>query len=249
VAAVFGECQVKLLEVPFTLESARSSFLKVVDKSPPSDKNQQFKDGLIWADCIQLLNSADVYLVTADKAFYEGREYKNNLANNLKLEAEDAKHKIYIFSSLSNLLQEISTEVSLDERALVSQFWTSNLGSIESILERNSFAVAKEPAVSVQKCITEDPGRLYIEFSISYQCEDLSADERSDAVLILKGDGTYLSAEEQFEALRNCGEELLFKTKNGEDKSYRNVMIRASCGVIGHKTVKRTIKYKIEELI
>ena len=49
VAAVFGNCQMKLLELPFSFESARRSFLRTVDKQPPSDKDQQFKDGLIWA--------------------------------------------------------------------------------------------------------------------------------------------------------------------------------------------------------
>ncbi len=99
--------------------------------------------------------------------------------------------------------------------------------------------------VAVQLYITENPNRLYAEFSISYQCEDLAVDERSDAVLRLKGDCAYLVEEKQFEALRNHGEELLFKTKDGEDKIQRNVVIFADSLVIGHKTVEHTIKYRL----
>jgi len=246
VAEVFGDCQVELLEIPLTLESARSSFLKTIDKVPPCDKDQQFKDGVIWAECVRLLDTADVYLVTNDKAFYKGRQHENGLAEALALETKDVKHTIYIYPTLSALLETIRTEVKLDEKALVNQFLDSNRGSIESILARNSFTVAGDPTVTVHLYVTEDPNRLYAEFRISYHCEDLTADARSGAVLILEGDCTYLVKKNQFEAFRNYGEELFFKTKDGEDKSQRNVVIFADSLIIGHKTVEHTIKYKID---
>jgi hypothetical protein len=246
VASVFGECQIEISEVPLSLQSAKSSFLKVIDKAPPSDKNQQFKDGVIWAECLRLLDTADVYLVTGDKAFYKGRQYENGLADSLAIEAKNSKHAIHIFSSLSELLVTMRSEVKLDEKDLVTRFRQSNKASIESILARNSFAVTGDPTVAAQLYVTENPNRLYVEFSISYQCEDLTVDERSDGVLLLKGDCTYLVKEKQFEALRNHGEELFFKTKDGEEKSQRNVVIFADSLVIGHKTVEHTIKYRLD---
>ncbi len=246
VASIFGECQIEVNEVPLTLESARSSFLKTVDKVPPSDKDQQFKDGVIWAECLHLLDTGDVYLVTADKAFYKNRQYKNGLAESLVSEAKDLKHTIHIFSALSELLETIKSEVKVDEGELVKKFWESNQDSIESILERNAFTVTIDPVISVQLYVTENPNRLYAEFSISYQCEDLTMDERSDAVLHLKGDCTYLVEEKQFEALRNHGEELSFKSKKGEDKIQRNVVLFADSLVIGHKTVEHTIKHRLD---
>ena len=36
VASIFGECQIKLKEVPFSLETSRSSFLRTIDRIPPS---------------------------------------------------------------------------------------------------------------------------------------------------------------------------------------------------------------------
>lgn len=94
--------------------------------------------------------------------------------------------------------------------------------------------------------ITENPNRLYAEFVISYQCEDLTDDERSNAVLILKGDCIYMVKEGQFESLRNYGEELSFQSKDGEAKSQKNVVLFAASFVIGHKTVEHTIKYKLD---
>ena len=194
-----------------------------------------------------LLETADVYLVTKDKGFYSGHDFKNGLANALVREAKGKKYEIHVFPELSMLLQSIKTEIRLDERQLVTQFWESNRQSIESILERNAFAVVAPPAVVVDLYITEDPNRLYSEFRISYQCEDLTSDARYDSVLLLKGDCTYIVGNKQFEALRNHGEELSYKTKNGEQKSQRNVVIFADALVSGHKTVEHTVNFQLDD--
>ena len=246
VVSIFKECKIKLLELPLTLESARSSFLKAIDKIPPSDKDQQFKDGVIWAECVKLLEQGDVYLVSNDKAFYKGRHYEGGLAEALVQETKGSKYSVYIFPKISTLLETIKTEVKIDEKALVNQFWDNSRDSIEGILDRNSFAATGDPRVSVQLFATEDPNRLYAEFSISYQCEDLTTDDRPCGILNLKGDCTYLAEEAKFDAFRNFGEELLFKTKDGEDKSQRNVVVFANSIVIGHRTIEHSIKYKLD---
>ena len=43
----FESLNVETIDIPFTLESARASFLKIIDKAPPNDRDQQFKDGVI----------------------------------------------------------------------------------------------------------------------------------------------------------------------------------------------------------
>ena len=246
VASVFGKCEVEILEAPFTIESAKSSFLRAVNKVPPSDRGQQFKDGVIWFECVRLLETDDVHLVTADKAFYKGQQYENGLAEALALEVKDRKHGIYVCPDISTLLQTIRSEVRIDEKALAIQFWEHNRQSLQRILERNAFAVIGEPTVAVDLFITENPNRLYAEFRISYRCEDLTADERTDAVLFVKGDCTYMVEEKQFSALRNHGEELSFKTKDG-DKSQTNTVHYVDGLGIGHKTIEHTVRFKLEE--
>ena len=98
VSELFAQTGVELLEVKFSLESARDSFLKTIEKTPPSDRSQEFKDGVLWTDCLNLLKSDDVYLVTSDKAFYKDREYAKGLADNLRREASTANHKFCILS-------------------------------------------------------------------------------------------------------------------------------------------------------
>ena len=59
ISSVFGNLDVDVLEVPLSLLSARSSFLRTIDKIPPSDRTQEFKDGVLWADCVSLLQTDD----------------------------------------------------------------------------------------------------------------------------------------------------------------------------------------------
>src|ERR1019366_6334792 len=63
-ARIYEALGVELVDIPFSLESARDSFLRTVDKTPPSDRTQQFKDGVLWADCVALLQAHEVWLLT-----------------------------------------------------------------------------------------------------------------------------------------------------------------------------------------
>lgn len=55
VAELFAGFDEAIFDVPLSLKSARSSFLKTIDKVPPSDREQQFKDGVLLADCVGLI--------------------------------------------------------------------------------------------------------------------------------------------------------------------------------------------------
>ena len=63
---LFSNVGVEIVDIPFSLTSARSSFLKTINKEAPSDQGQEFKDGLIWADCVALLESDHVWLLNTN---------------------------------------------------------------------------------------------------------------------------------------------------------------------------------------
>jgi len=245
VNSLFNEAKIEIHEVPFTLDSAKSSLFKIYDKAPPSDKNQQFKDGVVWADCMTLLKMEDVILVTEDKAFYKDKDYLKGLATNLKEEASACDNKFKIYSSLTDLLDEIKTNILIDNKALVSQFTKSIEKSMSSMLERNGFSISSEPTVTISSFVTEDPNRLYIEFEITFDCSDVRGEERKDCVLLLKGDGYYTIEKGEFLELRNQGEELSFDDSGEERKNVGNVML-AGEAVLGHRNVKHTIRYQID---
>lgn len=243
---LFDEVKVELHEIPFTLESARSSLNKINDKKPPSDKNQQFKDGVIWADCMSLLNEDDVCLVTEDKAFFRDRNYKNGLAGNLREEANLFPKELIIYPSLSELLEELKTDVKIDNDDLVSCFTKTIADSMNSILDRNGFSISSEPTVNISPFVTEDPDKLYIEFEISFECADTRDEVRTDGILLLKGDGYYISDRKEFLELRNRGEELSFNDGSEERKNVNHVLLAGNI-VMGHRSVEHSIRYKIDQ--
>jgi hypothetical protein len=247
VSELFSDIGVDLIEIPFSLESARKSFIKTIDGVPPSAKNnQQFKDGVLWADCVELLKTDDLYLVTNDKDFYRDREQSKGLASNLAEEISAAEHSFRLFFSLVELFQELRTEVTLDEQLLAQTFLYKNRGSIDGILKRNGFEIGQYSEVGYTLYATEKSSRLYVKFNIIYEAKDETDENRRNAILILDGDGSYNADSQTFDELRNFGEKLVFELEDGTKKEIQNYVLFAGGIVLGHKEVEHTVKYKLE---
>src|ERR1019366_7163555 len=80
VSLIFENIGVEILPVPFSFASAQASFQKIINKVAPSEAKEQFKDGVIWADCLELLKTDDVFLITDDKAFYKEQKHDQGIA-------------------------------------------------------------------------------------------------------------------------------------------------------------------------
>jgi hypothetical protein len=246
VSQLFQSINAEVFELPFTLQSATASLDKVIAGLPPSGpKNQQFKDGVVWADCLTLLADRDVALVTDDKGFYRDRQYENGLASNLKRELADKPNTLRIYSDLNALLNALRQPIEIDETVLVREFSQSTRDSMERILEVNGFAVTGSPVVDRSFYITENPDNLYIDFSIAFECEDITGADRSEARLTLNGDAYYHPAEKSFTDFRNKGEELTFTDSDGQQEK-RHVVIMVGNVIIGHRTVEHTVRQKVD---
>ena len=244
---LFDSIEVSKLDVPFSIESARSSFLKTIGKSPPSDKRQEFKDGVLWADCLGLLASDAVVLVTADKAFYKDREYDKGLATNLDAETRQLPNPLTIVPTLSALLQSLRTTVTLDEDKLAQAFLEQYRESVYGTLQRLGFELGPRQSLEYTLFATETPTVLFLEFSMAYSCRDIRDEGRTDAVLLLRGDGSYMSTTARFSELRNFGEHLKYRMPDGNEGENRNAVIYAAGMVIGHKEVTNVVRYKLDD--
>lgn len=244
---LFDSIEVAKLDIPFSIESARSSFLKTIDKSPPSDRTQEFKDGVLWADCLALLSSEPVVLVTSDKAFYEDRQYDKGLAQNLQAEASQLSHPLQLLPTLNALLQTLRSPVTLDEDSLAQTFLTQHHESVYSTLSRHGFELGYRQSLTYTLFATENPNALFLEFSMAYPCTDISGEGRTDAVLSLKGDGSYTPTTGTFADLRNFGEHLKYRMPDGSDRENRNHVIFAGGLVLGHKEVSSIVRYKLDD--
>lgn len=244
VASIFDGVAVDIIDVPFTFDSAKKSFIRTIDKIPPCDKTQEFKDGVLWADCVELLEKDDVYLVTSDKAFFQDRDYNKGLAESLITDITGAVHSFKILSSLNYLLEEIKTEVDIDTSILLTAFMVKFGNSVNGTLERNKFYLGKIVSLKKVLYVTENPGNLFIEFTILCECKDLVGEDRTECIMTLRGDGIYNLEAHTFDSLRNFGEELNFK-EGDREKQIRNVVAYAGGLYLGHKEIVHIIRQKI----
>jgi len=245
VDGLFDDLKVMIEYVPFTLQSAEQALSSVIAGEPPNGpKNQQFKDSVIWADCLQLLKRDNVALVTADKGFYFGGDYSKGLAANLRAQSEAAPNEVTVYSTLNSLLDEIAEPAQLDHATLAGQFLAETRDSVDRMLERNGFVIEGDPSVNIWSYVTEDPQKLYIDFKIDYNASDSTDAGREDGTLTLKGDATFDIEKNSFGDFRNKGEELTFADENGEQHK-RNVVVMVGNLVLGHRTVEHTIRHPI----
>lgn len=242
---LFDSVQVPKVDVPFSLTSARSSFLKAIAKVPPSDKTQEFKDGVLWADCVALLAHEPVALVTADKAFYQERSYEKGLATNLKDEVAACPHPLQLHPNLSSLLHAIRQPVALDEALLAAAFLAAHRESVYGTLDRQGFELGHRTSVEYILFATENPEVLFLEFSMSFACNDIRGEGRTDSVLLLKGDASYIPATGAFTDIRNFGEHLKFRLPDGSEGETRNAVLYAAGIVIGHRQVSNVVRYRL----
>ena len=107
VSKLIDNTGVEIRHIPLTLRAAKSSLDKIQRKVPPSSENrEEFRDGVIWANCLELLSESDVWLVSQDLAFFKDKKSDRGLALNLQEEAIELPNKLSIFYGLAALLQE-----------------------------------------------------------------------------------------------------------------------------------------------
>jgi hypothetical protein len=244
---LFASMEVAQIDLPFTLESARSSFLKTIHKLPPSHQNQQFKDGVLWADCVSLLSTDEVVLVTADKAFYQDQLYSKGLAASLQEEARGCEHTIRVLPALADLLESVRTPITINGDILQSAFIEEHQVSVSSSLERHGFALGQRTNLTFNVFATENPAVLFLDFQMDIQCDDLRAEGRTNAVLHLKGDGSYLPTSGKFRNLRNFGEHLSFRLADGTESEMQNVVCHIDGLVLGHREVSNVVRYALPQ--
>jgi hypothetical protein len=232
--------------IPFTLSSARRSLEKVVLGMPPSGpKNQQFKDGVVWADCCDLLAQDSVYLISNDRGFYKNGSYEAGLARSLQGEIESLPHRLHLFQSLEDLLPTLHLEIPLDDEALVAAFLEGHAQSMTAFLDRDGFTLGEPTRVGKSLFATEHPEELFIRFTVEFECSDSTDTGRIDAFLVAEGEGTYKPLTREFSRLRSHGEKLSYTAPDGEGKVSRRVVAALGSAVVGHRFVSHEVRYPI----
>jgi hypothetical protein len=244
IGQVFSTLGVSIEEIPFSIESAKASLIRTVKKLPPSDRNQQFKDGVVWEDCLKMLENETVFLVSNDKAFYQEHRFDQGLADELKQELEGKPNRFEIFPELGSLLSRIGTGFQIESAVLIAAYCDLHGERMQDMAARHSFALEGEPTAKIDVFVTENPSALYVNFTIELPCVDASEEGRTGARIVARGEGTYDTDAKKFLELANRGEQLVYRLQDGTEKKVENVIV-IGAGVIGHRTVEHLVRHKL----
>lgn len=240
---ILNQLDVRMEEIPFSLDAAKSSFFKILDGQPPSAKNnQQFKDGVIWANCLDLLKEDDVCFVTEDRAFYKDRDYSKGPALNLQKEAEKYPNTLTLLPGLHELLKDIKEEVNVDDSRLIQGIFETSEEQINEVLDQAEFSLGNSPSITKSLFLTENASQLHTVFNISYDCVDETDEERTNAFLTLEGSGLYETDKEEYQNVSITNVLLKYIDTGGQEQTSGYVSARASSITAGYKTIEHTIR-------
>jgi hypothetical protein len=218
--------------------------MKTITKEPPSDKSQQFKDGVLWADCLQLLCDDDVLLATEDKAFYADREYKKGPAKNLLAESKGKAGKLTLVPSTADLLRHIRTDFAIDDAWLAPALLELRKADSSGFLSRRGTEIARTPMVQTCLFATEDPDLIYFTCDMEIPCNDLSGEGRKDMRLSVGGTGTLRLDPRGIVQYQVGGETLSFTKLDGTEGRMSSIYGIGNI-VLGHRTVEHTVRYRL----
>ena len=190
---VIPDIDVPTREIPFSEEAARSSMMKLLRKIPPSGNKEQFRDGVIWAHCLELLDEGDVYLVSEDRDFYQGRNYEQGLASELDSEMRQRSEtrQVKLVRDLPRLLQDIRIPTEMDIALLFRRIKAQENERIQELLIPNGFELCGCLEGEVKCFATEEAKKAYITFNFIHPCRDSKGAGRQNGELVLKGSGFF----------------------------------------------------------
>jgi hypothetical protein len=246
ISSVFISPGINIVEIPFSMESAKNSYLRTIESKPPSNEHdQQFKDGVIWEECKNLLNNSDVTLVTKDKGFYQAKDYSQGLAISLNDEIKTINHEFKILESLDKLLSRIKVDVDIPNEILLKEILEFNEGQVQKFGENNGFSIGLPESYSVSFFSTIKPDNLYIEFNVSFNCSDMTSQKRSNALLLIKGFGNYDLSNNSFSELKFNEFRIHFIQDDGSPAQVNNYFLHVQSGVMGHRDVNNEVKFQL----
>ncbi len=244
-ASLIDDVDVPTKPIPFTLPAAESSLEKILRKQPPSaEKREQFRDGVIWHNCLDLLHESDVFLVTSDKDFCEGRARRKGqvLAANLRQEAEESHHRLTFVTSLSALLVDIGGDLDIDDESLADGIFAKAEQYIANLLDRHGFVIGDAaPSVRRKLFVTEKASKLAVDVEVVFPCFDASGDDRTDAAIKAHGSALYDTESREVTVPHMPELELRYRDVADEEKSHRSLFLSGTVS-IGPRTVVHEVR-------
>jgi hypothetical protein len=179
-----------LVRVPFTFEQAQDALRRLLDKVPPnSEKDQQYKDTLIWGGVLALAADSDVLFVTSDKGFFADRDPSKGLAPELLADLEPEGLTVTAVHTLGAAAERLRlTEPPVDLQTVVRRIDDVALDVLRPAAAKSEFTVGPLVNSSVQVYATENPDVIAVAFTIAHALDDIRDVPRTNAEVVVGGD-------------------------------------------------------------
>jgi hypothetical protein len=242
VRLLFETLGVEIIDVPFSLESASDSFNRTIEKLPPSTTSQQFKDGVIWADCLGLAQLDEVILVAHDNAFYKAGS--DEMHPILREEAKNAPYKLRLMKDIKTLLADIRVRVEINKDELEIAIFDQKPVSSPYLAE-HGFDAGPRTLCDWKLYATESPSKLFLNFKFEYSCPDNRGTGRPPGVLSISGNCFYEPTSGLFSQMQREGDAFQFVDETGVETELKTISARAHL-YLGHRTVMNETRYPLD---
>ena len=157
----------------------------VIKSTPPnSEKNQQYKDSLIWQSILNLCREFRVIFITEDKGFFEDRDYDKGLNYSLNETVKfneyplEIHHSLEVFTSTHKSIKE-----TINEKEIIEKIITSAKNEIDKFLIPEGFFPKEYINSNLKYFLTNDTHKL----GELYEHEDIT-----EPTLTLKGNCLFI---------------------------------------------------------
>lgn len=161
-----------IVDVLFTLEHAKAAMRMVVQKLPPNEGKEQFRDSAIWQAVLTLCRDYRVHFVTNDRAFYSEKSNPSRGLAPALLEESRTYGVVRIWSELDQCQRGLAAEgPSLDKGPLLAAIVPMINPQLEAGAKRVHLAVQAMRDGRLETFSAVSGDRVPVDYDITFGCE------------------------------------------------------------------------------
>ena len=199
---------------------------------PPSHRNAEPGDCIIWEHCLDLLEDYDVLFVSRDNDF-RGHRQPDHLHPQLRAEAAEIGNgrSLTLHLGMESLLSELKSEIPPMPQNVVYTFVYAAISAEKRELESNSGCRSKESGAIKQTLLTTDqPDILEVRLEVNDQWESIDGSNVCD--FLLRGSCHYSLSDHQLSDLIVSEVKLLITQPDGSVRAAKGSYVNAGAAAL-----------------
>jgi len=176
------ELSAHIIRHKHSLSEMQNALDMVLRRLPPNtEKNQQYKDSLMWQAVLSLADKYYIHFVTKDKGFFDNRNYADGPAKNLSKDIESKENRIEIHPGLQSCTALLRTfDKPLDDELIYQKIFQAAKDEIDRHFVPKGFFPKSRKSASLTKFFTSDPVKIAIQFHMAFELGELYQHEEVD---------------------------------------------------------------------